>query len=58
MSVKMVDIYQAGEVNIHHYSPPLRCIINNYWTTLSKTSLFVSGEQINYLPQHSALANN
>ena len=51
VSVKMVDIYQAGEVNIHHYSPPLRWIINNYLTRLSKISWFVSGEQINYCYQ-------
>ena len=33
-------------------------IINNYWTRLSKTSWFVSGEQINYLPIPKAEANN
>ena len=33
-------------------------IINNYWTRLSKISWFVSGEQINHLPQPSASANN
>jgi len=30
--------------------------IDNYWTTLTKISLFVSVLQINYLPQPSALA--
>ena len=33
-------------------------IINNYRTRLSKISWFVSGEQINHLPQPSASANN
>ena len=33
-------------------------IINNYWTRLRKISWFVSGEQINHLPQPSASANN
>ena len=33
-------------------------IINNYWTRLGKISWFVRGEQINYLPQPSASANN
>ena len=30
VSVKVVDIY-CGSVNIHHYSPPLRWIIVNYF---------------------------
>ena len=30
-------------------------IINNYWTRLSKISLFVRGEQINYLPKPKAV---
>ena len=31
--MKVVDIYLAASVNIHHYSPPLRWIIVNYSDT-------------------------
>ena len=33
-------------------------IFINYWTRLRKISLFVDGEQINYLPMAKAEANN
>ena len=41
MSVKVVDIYIRGLVNIHHYSPPLRRVIVNCYQCLNFTLIWL-----------------